>query len=425
MSNSRVITLLFSGLLLGSIAHGSFLSTLNDDDPSFVYSPSEAWSEYIHSEDLAGESTVTTTVGATVSFSFIGSSFRYVGERWVDQSTSAVTIDGQLYTVDEFANSTDIEFNVILLDISPLPFQRHNVTIAKTGDAGKYTTLDYIQFTVDSAAPPKSTSKVTSPSLPVPANTSPGSLITIPDDHPGMAYSSGWTHCPHPEDQGGASSCSTASGVSVNFSFAGTSLAWIGEMWADQGVSIVTLDGVSYSVSQYAPNSQNILFNQSIFFLDNLADTIHDVVIQKNSPAGWYITIDQIQFTAGNFKAQGNKSSSKVSIGAVVGGVVGGLVVLAAAAVLSLRFCCGRRMRRNLSRPITVTQIYQDPNVQIYHAPQVPVYQDPYNPVYQTPQTQVYRDQPSMFMPNPSVSMSYDSSSPFNTTTAVPMRPEL
>ncbi len=120
-----------SGLLLGSIAQGSFLSTLNDDDPIFVYSPPEAWSQSPHPEDLAGESTVTTTVGASVSFSFIGdsdpffptlnaqtllvvgSSFRYVGERFTDQSTSAVTIDGQLYTVDEFVSSSGVEFNVV------------------------------------------------------------------------------------------------------------------------------------------------------------------------------------------------------------------------------------------------------------------------------------------------------------------------
>jgi hypothetical protein len=247
--------------------------------------PSFAWS--------GGTAMQSTAVGARATFTFTGTSVRWIGARNEDSGIALVSVDGGPgKRVDLFARPNEIRTPIITLDgLAP---GRHTLTIQVTGekseDAHSSSPAVVVVDAFDVEAPIVSHWQETDPNV---------------------AYSGTWTQDPSaawsgggvaslPDPPHGGARFTTAAGAKITLTFRGTSITWQSGRGPDYGIASVQVDGFAPTdVDTYSPTQK---YQDVVFQATGLADATHKLTItatgRKNDASGGVkIVVDAFDVT--------------------------------------------------------------------------------------------------------------------------------
>jgi hypothetical protein len=235
---------------------------------------------------------MTATAGATVTFSFTGTSVAWIGARASGTGVARVSVDGVFVTeVDTFAYYEEIR--VPMFGISGLAAGSHTLTIEVTGHGNGIANNAWI--VVDA--------------FDVPAVATSRLQETDPD----IVYEGGWiTGDRGWAWSGGTATLSTLPGARATFSFNGTAVRWIGATGPHRGIAYVSLDGAApVPVDTYTLWDQ---IQAEVFRADNLADGGHTLSIEvsglmNGASGGTSITIDGFEVSAPGVRVQETQSA--------------------------------------------------------------------------------------------------------------------
>lgn len=219
----------------------------------------------------------SNVAGATASFSFIGTSVRWIGARGRGMGIARVSVDGgPAREVDLFARPTD-EIHTPIVTISDLAAGQHKLTIEVTGRQsgeaqGSLVVVD--AFDVE-----------------------PQAVSHWQETDPDAKYSAGWTKSSPAFNWSGAGVSNVPElpvtametelpGVKVDLPFRGTAISWIGYRGPDAGIAQVQVDGGAPSeVDLHSPTAR---YQPVVFTATGLADANHTLTIQatgRRNPA--------------------------------------------------------------------------------------------------------------------------------------------
>jgi hypothetical protein len=215
-----------------------------------------------------GAAVQSTVVGATASFTFNGTSVRWIGRHHTEGGIALVRVDGgPAREVDLFSRPNEIRTSVFTIyDLTP---GRHTLTIEVTGRHNPQA--DSTVVTVDAF------------------EVEPPIVSHLQETDPNVVLSgAGWVHDDTsswsgggvgllPDGPVGGMRFSETAGDKATLTFRGTSIAWIGYRGPDAGIARVELDGVSSEVDTYSPAQK---FQEAVFTATGLADTNHTLTIE-------------------------------------------------------------------------------------------------------------------------------------------------
>jgi hypothetical protein len=208
-------------------------SRVENTDPSIAYSG--AWSRQNTNRNFSGTSVNTgsgtaalsATAGASAEFTFAGTSVSWIGLRGPSAGIADVSLDGALVArLDLYSATEAVQVPVFTTDLTA---GDHTLRIDVSGQKSPAAAAAIVA--VDAFDVP----------VPVPAP----SVTRVQETDPSITYTAGWA-------QGGRSSLwsgedmkyTTTAGTQATFTFAGTSVRWIGERGFATGLARVSLDGI-------------------------------------------------------------------------------------------------------------------------------------------------------------------------------------
>lgn len=229
-----------------------------------AWSPSDArwgWS--------GGSALQSSTAGASVTFTFTGSSVRWIGSRGRAMGIAQVSIDGVVVKeVDLFARPTDLA-HAPVFSVYDLAYGRHTLTITVTGRQhneayGANVVVDAFDVQLDST------------------------ISHWQDTNPELKFTGAWSKsvdnamwsgsgvANKPELPVTAQETSTA-GDTMTVPFRGNGIGWIGYRGPDAGIAQVQVDGGPVSeVDLYAPSP---VYQPIVFAASGFADADHTLRI--------------------------------------------------------------------------------------------------------------------------------------------------
>jgi trimeric autotransporter adhesin len=237
---------------------GPSVTRFEETDPSLSYTA--GWSQS-HSDSRpwsGGTAAFSETAGAQATFTFTGSSISWIGFRGPQMGIARVFLDGAFVTeLDTMSNSEEVR--VPVFTATGLADASHTLTIEVTGRKH----------------PSSSSSVVVVDAFEVPART----VSRLQETDPAIIYTAGWIQSdPRKAWSGGTAAESVTPGGRATFSFAGTSISWIGARGPLTGIARVFLDGVFVAeVDTYAPVDQ---IQAVLFAATDLADASHTLAIE-------------------------------------------------------------------------------------------------------------------------------------------------
>jgi len=234
---------------------------------------SGAWSQSDSRGGWSGGAAVESTQqGAMASFTFTGTSVRWLSSRGRNGGIALVRVDGgEAKEVDLFARPND-EIHTPAITIYGLSAGQHTLTIEVTGRK------------IDEASS-SSPAKVVVDAFEV----NPQIVSHVQEADPDATYSGGWTQASNDFNWSGSGAFNAGelppgakvtekAGASVTFKFRGTSVSWSGYSGPDAGIALVSVDGgAPREVDTY---SSEIKVQQVVFTSAELADTPHTLTIQ-------------------------------------------------------------------------------------------------------------------------------------------------
>jgi hypothetical protein len=285
---------------------GSSVSTPGRfEESDAAVSLSGAWTPTDPSFGWSAGTAVQSSAGATATFTFTGTSVRWIGARNRESGIALVSVDGgKAKRVDLFARPNEIRTPIITLDgLTP---GKHTLTIQVTGE--KNADADGSEVVVDAfdvEAPIVSHLQDRDPAA---VYTGTWALVeraeypptdrADPIDH--SANWSGGGVRSAPDGPNGGASFTTTAGDSVTLTFRGTSIAWQSGRGPDFGIATVQLDGAPTDVDTYSPTPK---FQEVLFKATGLADGVdHHLTItatgRKNAASrGVKIVVDAFDVT--------------------------------------------------------------------------------------------------------------------------------
>jgi len=217
-----------------------------------------------------GAAMQSTVAGATASFTFIGTSVRWMGSRGRGMGIALVKVDGGPgKEVDLFARPTD-EIHTPIITISGLSDGQHTLTIEVTGRQNGEAQSNVVVVDAFDVQPQTTVSH-------------------WQDTDPNARFSAGWTKAStgFPWSGSGASNPpelpvtaqeTATAGETVTLPFRGTAISWIGYRGPDGGIALVQVDGgAPTEVDTYSPTAK---FQPVVFTATGLADANHTLTIQ-------------------------------------------------------------------------------------------------------------------------------------------------
>ena len=276
---------------------------VEETDPSVSYTigwtpgdTSKSWS--------GGTAAVSATPGAQATISFTGTSVSWIGGRTPGTGIARISLDGVFLTeVDTYSKTEEIR--VPMFQATGLADASHALTIEATGRQNASATGALI--VVDA--------------FDVPAAT----ISRLQETDPSVTYSAGWvqdnavvTVVPGVTTgltQGsslrawsaGTARLSTMPGARATFTFAGTSVTWVGARGTQSGIALVSLDGVLLAeVDLYSPTEQ---IQAAVFTATGLADASHTLTIEstgRQNPASQssLVVVDAFDVTTSGTRHQ-------------------------------------------------------------------------------------------------------------------------
>jgi hypothetical protein len=214
-----------------------------------------------------GAAMQSTVAGATASFSFNGTSVRWIGRRSKDGGIALVSVDGgPAREVDLFSRPNEIRTSVLTIyGLSPGP---HTLTIQVTAHQNPDANSNVVTVDAFEVEPPI--------------------LSHLQETDPDVVWSAGWVHDDtsnwsgggvglQPDGPVGGMRFAEIAGEKATLKFRGTSIAWSGYRGPDAGIARVELDGVASEVDMYSPAQK---FQEVVFTATGLADTNHTLTIE-------------------------------------------------------------------------------------------------------------------------------------------------
>ena len=219
----------------------------------------------------------STVAGATASFTFTGTSGRWLGSRGRAMGIALVSVDGgPAKEVDLFARPTD-EAHSDIVTISDLSDGPHTLTITVTGRQNTEAQGNVV--VVDGF------------------DVQPSTTVSHwQDTDPNAHFSAGWTKSAQgfPWSGSGVSNSpelpvtaqeTTTTGATVTLPFRGTAISWIGYVGPDGGIATAQIDGGA--PTQVDTYSSTAKYQPVVFTAAGLADANHTLTItatgQKNA----------------------------------------------------------------------------------------------------------------------------------------------
>jgi len=240
----------------------AFNVSVQDSSPLISYSPAGAWQDTSTSSHSGSSFHLTSTQGASLSFSFNGTGIWLYGGRRPTYGSYTLSIDGQS-VLTESARSSSIESQQILGGITSLPMGLHEVVLTNTGSQ---LDLEYMVF--ESIG---SEGSVTS---------------TFDDSDPHITYSSQWAFSTHPGFYNNTIHYTRSSDASLGFSFTGEAVAIYGTVAPNMGNYSVYLDGVEHVHNAGGDGSARVLHAMTLlYYANNIGPQSHDIMIRAN-PSG-------------------------------------------------------------------------------------------------------------------------------------------
>jgi hypothetical protein len=214
-----------------------------------------------------GSAVQSTLAGATVSFTFNGTSVRWIGRRSKEGGIALVRVDGgPAREVDLFSRPNEIRTSVLTIyGLSP---GQHTLTIEVTAQQNPAAVSNLV--TVDAF------------------EVDPQILSHLQETDPDVTLSAGWVHDDSSNWSGGGVGelpagpvggmrFAETAGETATLRFRGTSIAWSGYRGPDAGIARVVLDGVASEVDMYSAAQK---FQQVVFTATGLEDTNHTLTIE-------------------------------------------------------------------------------------------------------------------------------------------------
>lgn len=237
-----------------------------------------------------GTAMQSTVAGTRASFTFTGTSVRWIGRRSRESGIALVSVDGgPAREVDLFARPREIRTPI--LTIYGLSDGPHTLTIEVTGRQNPNADSNLV--VVDAF------------------EVEPQILSHLQESDPDAAYIGGWVHLdearwsgggvftPNEPAIGGARAAETE-GAKVTLKFRGTSIKWMGYRGPNAGIARVQVDGGPASeVDTYSPAEK---VQEVVFSATGLADKTHTLTIEatgrKNAAStGAQIVVDAFDVT--------------------------------------------------------------------------------------------------------------------------------
>ena len=220
-----------------------------------------------------GTAVQSNAAGATASFSFSGSSVRWIGSRGRAMGIALVSVDGGPgREVDLFARPDD-EVHTPIITISDLSDGPHTLTITVTGRRNAAATG--ARIVVDAFD-----------------IMTPGRRYEEYDSS--LSFVGTWD--PHRDSRvfsEGASATSNQTGATATFRFTGTSVTWIGcQKGSASGRARVTLDGVVQGEFYMGQSYPIEGYQMPVFRRDGLANGPHTLTIEVINTDGAYVVVD-------------------------------------------------------------------------------------------------------------------------------------
>jgi len=242
---------------------------VEESDPAVTLSG--AWTASNSSLGWSGDSAMQSTVaGARASFTFVGTSVRWIGSRGRGMGIASVSVDGGPATeVDLFARPND-EVHTEVITISDLSAGQHTLTVEVTGRANSEAQSNVVVVDAFDVQPDTTVSH-------------------WQDTDPNARFSAGWVKSDlgYPWSGNGVANApqlpvtaqeTQTAGESVTLPFRGTAINWIGYRGPDGGIATVQVDGgVPTEVDTYSPSPK---FQPVVFTATGLADANHTLTIQ-------------------------------------------------------------------------------------------------------------------------------------------------
>ena len=209
----------------------------------------------------------STVAGATASFTFNGTSVRWIGRRNVEGGIALVRVDGgPAREVDLFSRPNEIRTSVLTIyGLSP---GQHTLTIEVTAHQNADALSNVVTVDAFEVEPPI--------------------VSHLQETDPDVVLSAGWVHDDssswsgggvglRPDGPVGGMRFAETAGEKATLTFRGTSIAWSGYRGPDAGIARVELDGVASEVDMHSPTPK---FQQVVFTATELADTSHTLTIE-------------------------------------------------------------------------------------------------------------------------------------------------
>jgi hypothetical protein len=243
-----------------------------------------------------GSAMQSTTAGATVSFTFTGTSVRWIGALNRDGGIALVRVDGgqtkgvDLFEMDLFTRPREARTPVITLyDLVP---GQHTLTIEVTGRKNPDANSNVV--VVDAF------------------DVEPQIVSHLQERDPDVTFSPGWADADErfhwsgccvrtlPDPPIGGAVVTETPGGNVTLKFRGTSINWMGYRGPDAGIASVKVDGGEPTeVDLYSPNNK---IQEIVFSKTGLADATHTLTIQatgrkNDASTGAKIVVDAFDVT--------------------------------------------------------------------------------------------------------------------------------
>ncbi|HEY5230939.1 MAG TPA: hypothetical protein VIJ11_08630, partial [Galbitalea sp.] len=284
-------------MLLGLSTQSSSGGIVNNNSSLVSYTGS--WNQGVSwTGDYNNDEAASNTPGSTASFSFTGTSIEWI-----------TSLDATKGEADVYIDNNKVASNIDLYSA-----WRVNQVIgyAATGlSAGTHT----IKIVVDNAHDSKSSDYYVS------IDAFAVGSVTQVDDGSSVTYSgSGWTNDVNGSDTSGdynhTEHYDPNSGDSASYTFTGTGIEWISNLYQNHGYANVSIDGstVLSNVDTFTASLNGKIFDYSAFSVSNLAYGTHTIKVSvagshDSQANGTYIVIDEFIVT----NAQSSSSSTSVT----------------------------------------------------------------------------------------------------------------
>ncbi len=237
-----------------------------------------------------GTAMQSTMAGATATFTFTGTSVRWIGARNEESGIAMVSVDGgPAKEVDLFARPNEIRTPIVTFNgLTP---GTHTLTIRVTGNQNASAHSNVVVVDAFDVEAPI--------------------VSHLQETDPDVAYTGTWTQDPSaawsgggvaslPDPPHGGARFTTTAGDKITLTFRGTSITWQSGRGPDFGIATVQVDGgAPTEVDTYSPARK---FQEVVFKATGLADATHKLTIQatgrkNNASTGVKIVVDAFDVT--------------------------------------------------------------------------------------------------------------------------------